>query len=185
MPKSPSRLVPSTTLLKFLDQITSSCDAPLLDAPSGFGRNAFALAERGCDVIAVDRDVDRLRFLESSGISSREPDHGLNRRGRIFSLCADLSANRLPFAKSSFSAVICVHYAVQNIVQDLSDTIKKGGFFYIETFGGQGANYLELPRAGEVRDALKSYDFYFYKERPVGPPSHSSVVVTALGQKRL
>jgi len=100
-------------------------------------------------------------------------------------VCADLSTDRLPFAKSSFSAVICVHYPVQTIISDLDAAVQKGGHFYIETFGGQGQNYLELPKAGEIRDALAGYDFHFYKERPVGPRSQNSVAVRALGRKRL
>jgi predicted RNA methylase len=69
--ESPSPLVPSTTLMKFLVRITSSYGAPILDAPCGFGRNALALAARGYDVVAVDRDIDRLRFIENNPVFSR------------------------------------------------------------------------------------------------------------------
>jgi hypothetical protein len=77
-----------------------------------------------------------------------------------------------------------LHYPVQTIISDLAATVRGGGYLYVETFGGQGQNYLELPKAGEIRDALKGYDFHFYKERSIGPRSQNSVVVTALGQKR-
>ena len=183
--ESPSPLVPSTTLMKFLVRITSSYGAPILDAPCGFGRNALALAARGYHVVAVDRDIDRLRSLENSAADILHSDRPSNACGRISSVCADLSTNRLPFAKSSFSAVICVHYPVQTIISDLDAAVQKGGHFYIETFGGQGQNYLELPKAGEIRDALAGYDFHFYKERQVGPRSQNSVAVRALGRKRL
>lgn len=182
--ESPSPLVPSATLMKFLVRITSSYGAPILDAPCGFGRNALALAARGYHVVAVDRDIDRLRLLENSAANILHSDRPSNASGRVSSVCADLSANRLPFAKSSFSAVICVHYPVQTIISDLDAAVQKGGHFYIETFGGQGQNYLELPKAGEIRDALAGYDFHFYKERQVGPRSLNSVAVRALGRKR-
>lgn len=183
MLKSPSPLVPSKTLMEYLVRITSSYGAPILDAPSGFGRNALALAARGYDVVAVDRDIDRLIFMENSAASILPSDRRSNACGRVMSVCADLSTDQLPFAKSSFSAVICVHYPVQTIISDLDAAVQDGGHFYIETFGGQGQNYLELPKAGEIRDALTGYDFHFYKERPVGPLSQNSVAVRALGRK--
>jgi predicted RNA methylase len=64
--ESPSPLVPSTTLMKFLARITSSYGAPILDAPCGFGRNALALAVRGYDVVGVDRDIWRLNQRKCS-----------------------------------------------------------------------------------------------------------------------
>lgn len=184
MLKSSSPLVPSTTLMKFRDRITSSYGAPILDAPAGFGRNALALAALGYDVVAVDKDLDRLRSVEKSGDDIVQSTRSSNACGRVISVCADLASGRLPFGNSSFSAILCIHYPVQRIVSDFDAAVQKGGHIYIETFGGQGQNYLELPRAGEIRDALKGFEFHFYKERPVGPRSHNSVVVTALVQKR-
>jgi SAM-dependent methyltransferase len=105
--KASSPLAPSKSLMNFLDRIALSYDAPILDAPSGFGRNALALAARGYDVVAVDRDISRLRSIEKSAPSILDPDQRLNACGRVTSVCADLTANRLPFADSSFSAVIC------------------------------------------------------------------------------
>lgn len=181
--KSPS-LVPSATLVKFLDRITSSYGAPILDAPAGFGRNALAIAALGYDVVAVDIDADRLTSMEKSAADISQPTPRSNAWGRVISVCADLTCGRLPFGNSSFSAILCIHYPVQRIIGDLDATVQNGGHIYIETFGGQGQNYLELPKAGEIRDALRGFDLYFYQERPVGPRSHNSVVVTALGQKR-
>lgn len=177
-------LIPSATLMKFCDRITSSYGAPILDAPTGFGRNALAFAALGYDVVAVDNDVERLKSVERSAgdicLSARRS----NACGRVVSVCADLTCGRLPFAGSSFSAVLCIHYAVQRIVSDLDAALQSGGHIYIETFGGQGQNYLELPKAGEIRDALRGFELLFYYERPVGPSSCHAVAVTALGQKR-
>jgi hypothetical protein len=58
-----------------------------------------------------------------------------------------------------------------------------GGHLFIETFGGQGQNYLELPKADEIRQALRGYKLLFYNERSVGPISQNSVVVKVLAQK--
>jgi SAM-dependent methyltransferase len=104
-PKPGSSLEPSKKLMKVLDRLTLCDDAPILDAPSGFGRNAFALADRGREVIAVDKDVGRLTTLKRSA--------GSRTKGRVVAVCGDLVRDRLPFGESSFSAVICVHYPVQ------------------------------------------------------------------------
>lgn len=58
-----------------------------------------------------------------------------------------------------------------------------GGHLFIETFGGHGENYLELPKADEIRQALKGYELIFYSERSVGPASQNAVVVRAFAQK--
>jgi SAM-dependent methyltransferase len=170
---------PSKLLIQVLDRVTSSYGGPILDAPCGFGRNAVAVASRGYDVIAVDNDVARLKSVKATGaIQSSES-------GRIVTLCADLVADRLPFRKSSFSAILCIHYPVQKVISDLCAALEKGGWIYIETFGGQGQNYLELPKLGEIPEALQGFELVLCKERPVGPPSHKAAVVHALAQKPL
>lgn len=153
--KSPSPLVPSATLMKFLDRITSSYGAPILDVPAGFGRNALALAALGYEVVAVDKDVGRLTSMQKSAADIPQSSQRSKAWGRIISVCADLTCGRLPFGNSSFSAILCVHYPAQRIIADLDAAVQNGGHIYIETFGGQGQNYLELPKAGEVRDALR------------------------------
>jgi SAM-dependent methyltransferase len=174
------RLKPSTIMLRLLGGITFSDDAKVLDAPCGFGRNAIALAARGLSVVSADKDCGRLDSLKRSVaelISSKQS------YPRIFPVCVDLSNNSWPFVESSFSAVVCVHYPAQEIIKNLKSSVREGGYIYIETFGGQGGNYLQLPKAGELRAALTGYDLHFYKERSVGPTTSNSVVVVALAQK--
>ena len=173
----PPPLVPSKTLIRFLDRVTSSYGAPILDAPCGFGRNALSLVDKGFNVIAVDKDLVRLNSLQKS-ISERK-----DAVGKVLPLCADLTSDRLPFGPSSFSAILCIHYPVQNIITDLDDQLMDGGHLFIETFGGHGQNYLELPKADEIRQALKGYKLLFYNERFVGPNTRNAVVVKALAQK--
>jgi SAM-dependent methyltransferase len=155
----PAPLVPSKTLIRFLDRVTSSNAAPILDAPCGFGRNALPLAAEGFNVIAVDKDLVRLNSLQKS-IS--EKTHAV---GKVFPLCADLTKGQLPFGPCSFSAIICIHYPVQKILADFDDQLMGGGHLFIETFGGHGENYLELPKADEIRQALMGYKLLFYNER--------------------
>jgi SAM-dependent methyltransferase len=165
--------------MQALDRVTSSDTEPILDAPCGFGRNALALASLGYDVIAVDNDLARLKSINASAASRSSGS------GKIIALGADLDAHRLPFRKSSFSAIICIHYPVQKIIVDLCAALKAGGWLYVETFGGQGQNYLELPKLGEIPKALQGFELITCSERPVGPPSHEAVVVHLLARKRL
>jgi SAM-dependent methyltransferase len=174
-----SRLKPSTMMLRLFDGITFSDNATVLDAPCGFGQNAIALAAQGLSVVSADKDCGRLDSLKRSVaelISSSYP--------RVLPVCVDLSDNRWPFVESSFSAVVCVHYPAHEIIENLKSSVREGGYIYIETFGGQGGNYLQLPKAGELRAALTGYDLHFYKERSVGRTTSNSVVVVALAQKR-
>jgi SAM-dependent methyltransferase len=161
--------------MRVLDRLTLCADAPILDAPSGLGRNAFALADHGYDVVAVDKDVARLTTLKRSAGS---------RAKRVVAICGDLVRDRLPFGESSFSAIICVHYPVQRIISDLKVVLKRGGHLYIETFQGHGKNYLELPKAGEILNALQDWEILIYNERSVGPPGEQAVIVEALARKK-
>jgi SAM-dependent methyltransferase len=165
--------------MRILGQLVSSDDAPILDAPSGAGRNALALADQGHNVIAVDKDVNRLSLLKRS-IAADQPA-----AGKVSAICADLVEGRLPFRAFSFSAVLCIHYPVQRVILELKEVLKRGGHIYIETFQGHGQNYLDLPRAGEILRALQDFEMLVYKERPTGPPSEQAVVVEALARKRL
>lgn len=177
---------PSKTLARFADQIASFDKALVVDAPCGYGRNAVALAAHGCTVIAIDKDRKRLAVLDeikARCVAERTPD-GVS-SGQILTLCADLTAAGWPIAHSSVSAIICVHYLMINLIPTLVSSIRKGGYLYIETFGGQGENFRELPKAKQLSQLLSGYvDFQYYKERKVGPAEVDSVGVTLFAQRR-
>jgi SAM-dependent methyltransferase len=135
------------------------------------------LADCGYNVVAVDKDVSRLGSLENSKIDSLRPSS-------IHSICADLT-NRLPFNHLTFTAIVCVHYPVQTALAEFHRTLQSGGVLYIETFGGQGGNYLQLPKTGEVREFLKGYEFHVYQERSVGPTAYGAGALTLLARKAL
>jgi hypothetical protein len=97
-------------------------------------------------------------------------------------VCADTS--RWPFAKNRFSAIVCVHVAAQDLLELFRDALVKDGFLYIETFGNQGRNYLDLPKAGQMQSALVShFRTLIYRERRAGPIEHNAVCATYFGQK--
>jgi SAM-dependent methyltransferase len=177
---------PSKTLVKLADQIASSGKGPVVDAPCGYGRNAVALAARGCTVVAVDNDRKRLVSLEQvkAAYIAERASTGVS-TGQIFTVCANLTAKGWPVAPSSVSAIICIHFAMIDLVPRFISSLQVGGHIYIETFGGHGQNFRELPKAGQLRDLLSRHvEFIHYKERKVGPTEFDSVSVTLFAQRR-
>jgi precorrin-6B methylase 2 len=64
-----------TADLPFWRELSAAADGPVLELGSGAGRVALQLAERGADVIAVERDFDLTGQLE---ISAAEADLGVS-----------------------------------------------------------------------------------------------------------
>jgi hypothetical protein len=158
----------------------------VVDAPCGYGRNAVALAAHGCTVLAIDNDFKRLAVLnqiKASYVTQRVA--GGVSAGHITTLCADLTAEKWPIVRSSVSAIICVHFAMTNLIPTFMSSLREGGHLYVETFGGQGQNFRELPRAEQLRTLLSPHvEFKYYRERKVGPPEVESVAVTLFAKRR-
>jgi len=174
---------PSKALLRFAERIGPAGIGTLLDTPCGYGRNALALAARGWNVIAVDNDRGRLnKLVDIKAASTAETASAL--AGQIHVICADLSPGRWPFAPSSVEAIICVHFAMLDLLPYFTSSLRTRGHIYIETFGGHGQNYLELPKAGQLRERLLgSFELKYYKERKVGPEKFNKVSATLFAQK--
>jgi SAM-dependent methyltransferase len=176
---------PSSTLLKFAHEFAVLKSSPVLDAGCGFGRNALALSLRGLDVVCADGDLARLSTLTSLAgpffSTHKLPEQDV---GRLLPVCVNLDGSAWPFRKSTFSAIVCVHFHHLDLLDAFRFSLIRGGLLYIETFGGQGQNYLDLPRKGELRDSLgKNYELRFYTEKAVGPPSSSAASVKLLARK--
>ena len=176
---------PSKTLGRFVDQIASVDKGPVVDAPCGYGRNAVALAAHGCTVIAIDIDRKRLAALDQvkAAYIAEHASSGV-RTGRIFTVCADLTPEGWPVAPASVSAIVCVHFSIGGLMPRVIQSLQVGGYLYVETFGGQGENFRELPKVGELRELLSGFvEFGYYKERKVGPPDLNSVAVTLFAKR--
>jgi SAM-dependent methyltransferase len=163
-------------MMRFAQEIASSQDFPILDVPCGFGRNALALAVEGSSIIGLNKSLAGLQSLVTSAAKLRTP---AGSPLCILPVCADLSHEALPFAQSSFSAIMCIHYPVQQIIEFLKLLLRTGGHLYIETFGGHGENNLQLPRGGEIRSALCDYEMLYYRERRIARSNSVSVVSLA------
>ena len=137
-------------------------------------------------MIAIDNDRKRLAVLDqvkADYVAARAPI-GVS-AGQIFTVCADLTGDGWPVARSSVSAIICVHFAMIDLIPNFISSLQEGGYLYVETFGGQGENFRELPKAKQLRELLSTHvDFKYHKERKVGPAECDSVAVTLLAQRR-
>lgn len=177
---------PSKTLVKFAVRIASTGNGLVVDAPCGSGRNAVALAARGCTVVAIDRDRKRLGILEQSKVKYiAESASATVSSGQVHVVCADLRADAWPIAPSSVSAIICIHFSMIDLVPSFISSLQDGGYIYIETFGGHGENFRELPKAGQLRDLFsKHVKLIYYKERRVGPRVFDTVSVTLFARRQ-
>jgi SAM-dependent methyltransferase len=173
---------PSKTLIEVSEELASSRRYPILDAGCGFGRNAVALAARGLSVVCVDRDVGRLKsFIHLRSIPNAELGDD---SGRLYLVVADLKRSQWPFSRNCFGAIICVHFLDIDLFEAFRFSLVPSGQLYIETFGGHGGNYLDLPGAGQLRDLLSQhFHLAFYRERKVGPADTDAVSVKLLAKK--
>lgn len=168
----------SPFLRKYATKIVQhACDLPILDVGCGSGRHAFLLASLGANVICLDRDLERFEFNR---------DHQPS-KARLTSMQADLLRDPWPFGKSTLGGIFAVHFPVAPaLFVHFADSLTPGGCLLIETVGGHGGNYLELPRAGQLRSALSGrFHFEFYHERKVGPADTDSASVRLLARRRI
>jgi SAM-dependent methyltransferase len=177
---------PSSFLVRFAPQILGQPNLPILDAGCGGGRHAVALALRGSDVIGVDRDSKRLAQLgrQAPLYLHTHTSPGV-RPGRVQLVRAELRPDRWLYGDECFGAIIAVHFLNVRLLEHFSRSLVPSGHLFIETFGGQGGNYLDLPAAGELRSLLEpEFELPFYREKEVGPPTHRAVSVKLLARKR-
>ena len=172
--------------MSFADELSQLQKWPVLDAGCGAGRNAVALALLGKSVVCVDRDIECLRVLSAIApkyiARFKSP---LSATGQLYPICADLDRLNWPFLPGQFSAITCVHFLKIDLLDCFWSALVAGGYLFIETFGGQGQNYVDLPKAGQLRDLLSTqFDLASYRERKVGPIEYDAVSVKLLAQKQ-
>ena len=177
---------PSKTLMSFAEEMASHSDLPILDAGCGYGRNAVALASRGSSVVCVDQKLERLHALVRLA-PNRMVDLGVAscKAGQLYPLVANLDPHQWPFGEKCFGGIICVHFLKISLFEAFRSSLAAEGYLYIETFGGQGRNYLDLPKAGQLHDLLSTnFHVLFYREKKVGPGGSDAVTVKLFARKR-
>ena len=146
--------IPSVSpwIRRFSDLLPST--GTVLDLAAGAGRHSRWFAERGHDVVAVDRRTDDLlalrREMEDSGA------------GKLEVLRADLEdGSPWPLPGRRFDGVIVVNYLHRPLFPDLLAAIADGGALLYETFAigneryGKPANPDFLLGRGELLDVVR------------------------------
>jgi SAM-dependent methyltransferase len=173
---SASRLRPSALVKQFgRTMVDAASGYPVIDVACGAGRNAAYLAQLGCDVICLDRDLSRLkRVVTQKSVLER-----------LDFIEMDLRADPWQFKAQTIGGIVLVDFLDSSLFASFEDSLRPGGYLLIETVSARGGNYLELPRAGELRTAFeKSLDFCLYRERPAGPSGANAVTVRMLGRRK-
>jgi SAM-dependent methyltransferase len=154
--------------------VNGASSHPIVDVACGGGRNAFYLAQLGCKVICVDRDLNRFK--------ERMPDTEISKRLTLIEM--DLLTDPWPFGEGAIGGIVLVDFLDRSLFHSFERSLVTGGYLLIETISSRGGNYLELPRAGELRKAFeRSFEFNIYHERQAGPRAVDAVTVRMLGKR--
>jgi SAM-dependent methyltransferase len=134
----------------------------------------------GYTVVALDLDHEALNTLGASTTRQRKG----RARERIYPVMADVDRD-LPLKTEQLDLALAVHCSIHNNLEAIKTAVRPGGFLIYETFGGQGMNWQDLPKAGQVRTELKrEFELLTLQERRVGPEEERSVVVRLFARKR-
>ena len=149
-------------------------DATLaVDVPSGYGRHSYLLVEHGYNVIAIDADESALKHLRAGA-----PLENLRITCAVVDCLTDI-----PLATDTLFLAVVVHFISSALLQALSRLLRTGGYLVYETYGGNGGNYLTLPRPGQIAAELHpSFELIYYQEKPVGPKK-DAVTVKCLAKR--
>jgi SAM-dependent methyltransferase len=129
---------PSAWVVRWAPLVTRG---PVLDVASGSGRHARLFADRGLEVVAVDRDPQAV-----PGVSLVK---------------ADLEdGSPWPFAGRQFGAIVVTNYLHRPLLPTLAGSLAEGGVLIYETFMagnerfGKPSNPNFLLRPGELLEAF-------------------------------
>jgi SAM-dependent methyltransferase len=127
-------------------------------------------------VFAIDLDHRALRTLPTGPTYERQ--------GRIIPVLADVSSE-LPLSHEALDLALAVHCSVHDHLSAIEAALAPGGLLIYETFGGQGRNWQELPKGGQLRSTLKSrFEILELHERRVGPAGKGHVAVKVFARKQ-
>ena len=133
---------PSPWVVRFADLVPKG--ATVLDVAAGGGRHVRLFAERGCRVVAVDRDV-----------------HELTPGAGVEVVRADLEdGSPWPLGERRFDAIVVTNYLHRPLLPILIDRLAPGGILVYETFArgnerfGKPSNPAFLLEPGELLRAV-------------------------------
>jgi SAM-dependent methyltransferase len=147
-------LLPSEWVVRWAPLVTRG---PVLDVASGTGRHARFFADRGLEVIAVDREdqsIPGVRFLK-----------------------ADLeNGSPWPFGGQRFGAIVVTNYLHRPLMPFLAEALEREGVLIYETFMagnerlGKPSNRHFLLKPGELLDAFSSLTLVAFEQGMVERP---------------
>ena len=135
---------------------------PVLDVAAGDGRHSILFAERGLEVVAVDREpleVPRVRFVH-----------------------ADLEdGSPWPFNGQRFAAIVVTNYLHRPLFPQLAASLAEGGVLIYETFMagnerfGRPSNPAFLLQPGELLAAFASLTPIAFEQGSVETPKPAMI----------
>jgi len=135
---------PSAWVLRFAHLVPVG--ARVLDLASGTGRHARLFAQRGCKVVAADREVALLAPLHDVPNVTTE--------------VVDLETGHWPFSSQRFDAIVVTNYLHRPLFPHLAAALAPGGALLYETFAlgneafGRPANPDFLLQPGELLEVF-------------------------------
>jgi SAM-dependent methyltransferase len=141
--------------------------ALVLDIPCGFGRHAHWFAQNHYRVVGADLDGIRIAAARENAPSSP---------CAIRWIVADIE-QRLPIERGTFDLVVIVHYFSETVISQALEALRPGGWLILETFGGQGKNWMALPPLGWAAGRFcNEFQVSVLEERAVGPSKSNAAV---------
>ena len=150
---------PTRWLVDHAGMLPSTGDA--LDVASGSGRNAFWLAARGLDTVALDRDAAAIANIRESAERLRLP---------LVAQMVDLETGDVTLPVNAYDLIVVVHYLHRPLFPALKAGLRPGGILVYETFTraqaqrGRPTNPAFLLEAGELRELVAPLDVLVERE---------------------
>jgi len=130
---------PSDWVRRWADLVTRG---PVLDVAAGSGRHSMLFAERGFEVVAVDREAQQIPGVRL--------------------VQADLEGGAWPFAGQRFAAIVVTNYLHRPLLPVLQEALAEDGVLIYETFMagnekfGRPSNAAFLLKPGELLEAFRT-----------------------------
>ena len=143
---------------RWADLVTAG---PVLDVASGAGRHAVFFAERGLEVIAVDREPQMIPGVQL--------------------VTADLEGGAWPFAGKRFAAIIVTNYLHRPLFPAIEAALADDGVLLYETFMvgnekfGRPSNPAFLLKPGELLLAFAGLQLIAFEQGRVERPKPAMI----------
>jgi SAM-dependent methyltransferase len=135
---------------------------PVLDVASGSGRHARLFAQRGLEVVAVDRDPQP---VEGARVVKADLEDG----------------SPWPFAGQRFAAIVVTNYLFRERLPVIADALEEGGILIYETFMagnekfGKPSSPAFLLRPGELLQAFSGLTVLGFEQGTVERPKPAMI----------